>query len=80
MGIGSVPDPTPPPPPPPPPRVFILKELNAAECNARLAEGYGDPHIHTMARLEQVLKRIKMVQSKDPKEEGTSAENSKSLG
>ena len=44
-----------------------IKSYLAAIRHLHIAEGYGDPHINTMARLEQVLKGIKIVQSKGPK-------------
>ena len=44
-----------------------IKSYLAAIRHLHIAEGYGDPHIHTMTRLKQVLKVIKMVQSKGPK-------------
>ena len=44
-----------------------IKSYLAAIRHLHIAKGYGDPHIHDMARLEQVLKGIKAVQSKGPK-------------
>ena len=44
-----------------------IKSYLAAIRHFHIAEGHGDPHIHEMARLEQVLKGIKMVQSRGPK-------------
>ena len=44
-----------------------IKSYLAAIRHLHIAEGYGDPHVHNMARLEQVLKGIKAVQSKGPK-------------
>ena len=44
-----------------------IKSYLAAIRHLHIAEGYGDPHIHAMTRLEQVLKGIKMIQSKGPK-------------
>lgn len=44
-----------------------IKSYLAAIRHLHIAEGYGDPHIHTMARLEQVLKGIKIIQAKGPK-------------
>ena len=44
-----------------------IKSYLAAIRHLHIAEGHGDPHIHEMARLEQVLKGIKMVQSRGPK-------------
>lgn len=44
-----------------------IKTYLAAIRHLHIAEGYGDPHINTMARLEQVLKGIKSVQCKKPR-------------
>ena len=44
-----------------------IKSYLAAIRHLHISEGYGDPSIHSMVRLEQVLKGIKAVQSKGPK-------------
>ncbi len=44
-----------------------IKSYLAAIRHLHIAERYGDPNISSMARLEQVLKGIKSVQSKGPK-------------
>lgn len=44
-----------------------IKSYLAAIRHLHIAEGYGNPHIHNMARLEQVLKGIKAVQSRGPR-------------
>ena len=44
-----------------------IKCYLAAIRHLHVAEGAGDPRIHNMARLEQVLRGIKSVQSKGPK-------------
>ena len=44
-----------------------VKSYLTAIRHLHIAEGYGDPHIHNMARLEQDLKGIKTVQLRGPK-------------
>ena len=44
-----------------------IKLYLAAVRHLHISEGFGDPHINKMARLEQVLQGIKKVQSKGPK-------------
>lgn len=44
-----------------------IKSYLAAVRHLHIAEGWGDRHIHTMVKLEQVLKRIKTVQSQGSK-------------
>ena len=43
-----------------------IKSYLAAIRHLHIAEGFGDPHINNMAKLEQVLKGIKSVQCKSP--------------
>ena len=43
-----------------------IKSYLAAIRHHHIAEGYRDPHIRNMAKLEQVLKVIKAVRSKGP--------------
>ena len=43
-----------------------IKSYLAAIRHLHIAQGFGDPHIHSMAKLEQVLKGIKSVQCKKP--------------
>ena len=44
-----------------------IKSYLAAVRHLHIAEGYGDPHISRMAKLEQVLRGIKLVQAKGEK-------------
>lgn len=44
-----------------------IKSYLAAIRHLHIAEGFGDPHIHSMAKLEQVLRGIKLVQCKKQK-------------
>ena len=44
-----------------------LKSYLEAIRHLHIAESFGDPHIHSMAKLEQVLRGIKLVQCKKPK-------------
>ena len=44
-----------------------IRSYLATIRHLHVSEGYGDPHISNMVRLEQVLKEIKMVQSKGPR-------------
>ena len=41
-----------------------IKCYLSAVCQMHVAEGYGDPHMNSMARLEQVLKGIKSLQAR----------------
>lgn len=46
---------------------ITIKSYLAAIRHLHIAEGYGDPHISNMAKLEQVLRGIKLVQTKGAK-------------